>query len=253
MVSRFGTTDFLLEVGNGNVPGHSLVHKFGRNDAVPNGSFAFVNTLGFTGWPLSAATTVRVKAGNAADDIAGAGARKVKINGIDDSYDEVTAEVDTAGGSASAVTSTSFIRVHRAWVSEQGTYGAANTAAVIVENSAGTTDLLEIAATMGQSEFAGWTVPRNKTAYLMSVTVHTQATKPADVALFMRESMDVTAAPLMQARRLKAYFAGIDGQFSFVPRSPISAPAKTDVWFEAQGAGAGGTASVDFELLVVDD
>jgi len=33
------TADFLIEVQKGNVKGHSLVHKFGRNDAVPNNSW----------------------------------------------------------------------------------------------------------------------------------------------------------------------------------------------------------------------
>ena len=47
-MSYIGNKDFLIEVQKGNVVGHSMVHKFGRNDAVPNGSWAFVNLLEFT-------------------------------------------------------------------------------------------------------------------------------------------------------------------------------------------------------------
>ncbi len=179
-MSFFGSTDFFVEVQKGNVTGHSMVHKFGRNDAVPSGAWEFVNLLGFTGWPLSAATTVRVKAGDVADTAAGAGAQEITVQGIDDSFNEVTEAIATAGTSASSATSTSFWRVHRAWVSAAGTYGAANTAAVTIENGGGGTDLIQIAVEEGQTQFTGWSVPIGKTAYMMGVHVHTDATKPAD-------------------------------------------------------------------------
>ena len=41
-MTYIGHSDFLIEVAKGNVAGHSLVHKFGRNAAVPNGSWEFV-------------------------------------------------------------------------------------------------------------------------------------------------------------------------------------------------------------------
>ena len=70
-----GGRDFLTEVHRGNITGLSCVHKFGANHSVPNGSFAFVTTLGQTAHALSAHTTVRIKAGgNVADTSAGAGA-----------------------------------------------------------------------------------------------------------------------------------------------------------------------------------
>ena len=139
------TADFLLEVQRGNVSGFSMLHKFGRNDGVPNGSWEFINLLGFTAWPLSAATTVRVKLGNANDTADGTGAREITVKGIDSNFNEITEAIATAGTSASSNTSASFWRIHRAWVSACGTYGAANTAAVVIENGAGGTDLIQIA------------------------------------------------------------------------------------------------------------
>ena len=252
-MTYLGDRDFGVEVQKGNVAGHSLVHKFGRNDAIPNGSFAFVNLLGFTAWPLSAATTVRVKAGNAADDTAGNGAREITVQGIDDAFAETSETIATAGGSASSATTASFWRVHRAWVSACGTYGAANTAAVVIENSAGGTDLIQIGVEEGQTQFAGWTVPLGKTAYLWSVVATADAAKAADFRMFTRASMDDTSAP-MQSKRLRLYFDGVLGTHSFRPNTPLGGyAAKTDIWWEAQGGGAGTEVSVDFELLLVDD
>jgi len=246
------SSDFLFEVQKGNVPGHSIVHKFGRNDTVPNGSFAFVNLLNFTAWPLSAATTVRVKAGNAADTAGGNGAREITIQGIDTTLAEVKEAVATAGESASAATTTSFWRVHRAWVSSAGTYGSANTAAVVVENSAGGTDLIQIATEEGQTQFAGFTIPTGKTGYLFSILMTVDASKAADLKLMTRRNFNDTTAPVNSVR-LKNYWDGVQGVLALKPASPLSPfPALTDVWFEAQGGGAGTEVSVDFELLLVD-
>lgn len=253
-MSYLGDKDFLIEVQKGTVAGHSMVHKFGRNTAVPNAAWQFVNLLGFTAWPLSAATTVRVKAGgNAADTAAGNGAREITVQGIDDSFNEVAEAIATAGAPASSATSASFWRVHRAWVSACGTYGAANTAAVTIENSGGGTDLIQIAIEEGQSQFAGWTVPIGKTAFLLGVHLNVDAGKAANVRMFSRSDIDDTSAP-MKSKRLRRFWDGVLGIVDYVPRGPeISFAAKSDIWLEAYGGGAQTEVSGFFELLVVDD
>jgi len=244
--------DFFVEVQKGNVAGHAMVHKFGRNAAVANGSFEHVSLLSGATSFLSAATTVRVKAGNAADDTAGAGAREITVVGIDDNLAEVTEAIATAGASASSNSAASFWRVYRAYVSQAGTYGAANTAAVTIENSAGTADLIQIAIEEGQSQYAGYTVPTGKTAYWLSAHIMVDANKAADVKFIQRRNFNDTSAPL-ESVRLINYWDGVLGHMGFRPRSPGIFPALTDLWFEAQGSGAATEVSVDFELLLVDD
>jgi len=251
-MSHIGTTDFYTEVQKGNVAGHSLVHKFGRNEGVPNGSWEVVNLLGST-WPiLTAATTVRVKAGAATDAAGLTGAREITVQGIDSNLAEISEAVATAGASASSATSASFWRVHRAWVSSAGNT-AHNVAAVTIENSAGGTDLIQIAAEEGQTQFAAWSVPTGKTAYLLSLTAQVDSNKTANIRLFNRAGLnDWSGAQASQ--RLKLFFDGVEGGLSFQPRSPGSAiPALSDIWVEAFGDGAVSEVSVDFELLVVDD
>ena len=253
-MSYFGNKDFLIEVQKGNIAGHTMVHKFGRNDAVPNGSWEFVNLLGFTAWPLSAATTVRIKAGgNAADTAAGAGAREVTVQGIDSNGDETSEAIATAGASASGNTTASFWRIHRAWVSSVGTYGAGNTAAVTIENSGGGTDLIQIAASEGQTQFGAYTIPTGKTGYLLSLHLTVDAAKAADFRVFTRDDITDTSAP-MKSKRLKLYFDGVLGEMIYKPYGPeLSINGLADIWVEAQGGGAGTEVSADFELLLVDD
>lgn len=246
--------DFLIEVQKGSIPGHSLVHKFGRNDNVPMDSWEFINLLGFTAWPLSAPTTVRIKAGGDAADVAGgAGAREIIVQGLDDSFNVAEEAIATNGINVSAATATSFWRVHRAFVSAVGTYGAANTAAVTVENSGGGTDVIQIGTEEGQTQFGGWTVPIDKTAYLLSLHMHVDSKKIANIRMFTREDIGDVVAP-MKSKRLGLFFDGVVGNVTYRAQGPeMAIPEKTDIWLEAFGDGATAEVACDFELLVVDN
>lgn len=248
------TPEFLIEVQKGNVPGHSLIHKFGRNDAVPNASWAHVSLLPFdiTDFRQSA-ITMRVKAGNAADTAAGAGAREITIQGIDSAFANLSEAVATAGESASSATSATFWRVHRAWVSACGTYSAANTAAVVIEDSGGGADFISIGVEEGQTQYAGWSVPLGKTAWLLSVLATVDSNKTSNIRCFTRENLDDVSAP-MSSKRLMIFWDGVQNSLAFRPNSPVfSISEKGDIWFEVYGDGAVSAVSVDFELLLIDD
>ncbi|MHC4707896.1 MAG: hypothetical protein ACYS8I_12525, partial [Planctomycetota bacterium] len=251
-----------IETTLANVTGRSVVHKFGKNPSVPAGSFAFVTILGQTGHVLSAATKVRVKAGNVADTAAGAGAREITVQGIDSSFDEITEAIATAGGSASSDSTNTFWRVHRAWVSSAGTYGGANTGAVTIEDgNPGGTDILTIAAGEGQSQDAIWTVPDGFTAYLMGITANVDAAVEADIAIYTRSSMNDAASAPFSSKRLRHYIDGLKGSYHFSPYTAMALgdssgsgmSGRTDIWAEAQG-GAGGTeVCVDMEIIVINN
>jgi len=245
-----------LLIRRGLIEGASLVHKFGRNPAVPNGSWEGVlqATAQFT-W-LQTATTVRVKAGgDAADDGTssplGAGAHTVTIQGLDATGVEVTETVTTAGTAASAFTTTEFLRVYRAWVSAAGTYTGNNTAAIMIED--GTNDLITIVAGEGQTQFCGYSIGLGKTAYLASVAVQADGAKAADFRLFTRENILETSPPYT-AKRLKYYWDGVLGVSLVKTLTPIlKIPALTDIWIEAQGGGVGTEVTADMELILYDD
>ena len=254
-MSREFTRDFLIEVQKGNIAKHSVVHKFGRNAVVPNGTFEGINQLSAAFNFLTAATTVRVKAGgNAADTVAGAGAREVTVEGLDGTGAYATEAIATAGALVSAATITSFWRVFRVYVSSCGTYGAANTAAIIIEKAGGGTDLIMIAANEGQSQYGAYAIPLAKTGYLLSVKVEADASKAADFILCIRENLtDASSAPF-SPRRIKFYWDGVLGSDSLDPNSPLLVMnALTDIWLEAEGGGAITEVSCDFEILLVDD
>jgi hypothetical protein len=246
--------DFYLDVARGEINYHSVIHKFGRNAAVANGVWERVNLLSVAATFPTAATTVRIKVGgNAADTAAGAGCREVTVQGITSTLAEGSEAIVTAGGSVSSSTTTSFWRVHRAWCSAAGTYGGANTGAVTIENTAGTLDIISIGATQGQSEFAQFTVPAGKSAYITNLSFTADVTLAADFRVLKREDMTDTTVPV-KATRVQAFYDGVKEAFSpnlAVPFGPY--PEGTDLWVEARGAGAATSVTADMEIVLVDD
>ncbi|KKM67601.1 hypothetical protein LCGC14_1469480 [marine sediment metagenome] len=248
--------NFYVEVKKGNVPGHSLIHKFGRNDAVADAVWEGIHQLSTTFNFLTASTPVRIKAGgNVNDDAGGTGMQKLVVVGLDSDGNQAEETITANGGSASTATTTSFWRVFRLYIPDGGcgTYGSANTGIVTVENSGGGTDLIMITATEGQSQYGAYAIPAGKTGYLLSVEVEADTKKPADFRMFTRNNLTDFSAPF-SPRRIRLHFDGIDGPDTHNPDSPFFAlPALTDIWMEAEGAGAQTEVSVDFELLLVDD
>ena len=246
--------DWYAAIAKGDVPGHSLVHKFGASQSVPNGSWAVVS-YGSTERAVhpSSASTVRVKGGgNAADTSTGTGAQTFFVNGISSAGTEVTEELTLQGTGVSTDTTNKFWRVHRAYVGDCGTYNETNTGDVTVENSTSGVDYLTVASSDGQSLVGQYTIPAGKTGYLHSVELSVDASKPADFRLMKRENFDDVTTPY-SPYRLQNLWDGISDTFVFQPRSPIAFSEKTDVWIEARGSGAGTEASVNFEIVLVDN
>lgn len=252
--------NFYMDVARGGRRKYSVVHKFGRNDNVST-TFVPIAPGGIYRTPqVSGATTLRVKAGNANDTAAGSGARKVTLVGIDASGDEVTEEITTNGESAGTASTNSFIRLYRAYVSESGTYATqsagSHSAAIVIENSAGTQDWLTINAAdfpHGQSEVGVYTVPNGYTAFVNSIDVNVDSTKTADVLLFKRENILETAAPYT-AMRVQYEMTAVQGPVSVRFQAPLGPyPAGTDIGFMAKVATTAAEVDVNFDIILISN
>jgi hypothetical protein len=196
---------------------------------------------------------VRIKAGgNAADAFGGSGAISVEIFGLNESFIEVTETIIPSGTGVSQPTSGSFWRVYRAGVVDVGTYGAANIDDIVIENSNGSSDRLEITADEGQTQHCAYSIPSGSIGYLMSMHAHVDGGKAADIRVFSRENLNVVISP-MTSKRLKLYYDGVLGTIDYLPDAPnIILPPLTDVWVEARGGGANTEVSVDMEILIIE-
>ncbi len=115
-------SSFELEVAKGNVPGHSVINKFGRNTDVT----AAEDIWGAGGnWTqVTAACTSNFASSSASDTAAGTGARTLTIYGIDGSYADVS-ETLTLNGTSNVATANSYWHIYRALVATAGSGGTA--------------------------------------------------------------------------------------------------------------------------------
>lgn len=192
-----------LDIARGLAPGCVGSFRFGRNTAIGS-VFTPVTRSGFYRTPQSTgAVALRVKAGgNVNDTVNGSGAREVTLVGLDASGNVITETLATAGASASAATTQTFMRLTGAYVSKSGTYASqtagSQAGSITIENAAGTEDWATIAdgpLGKGQTEMAVYTTPRGKSVAVMNITVSSDADKKANIVMFKRENILETAAP----------------------------------------------------------
>lgn len=246
--------DFFIEIQRDNIAGYSTVRQFGTNTSVPNGSWELISCTNISGAFPASGSAMRIKAGgNAADISNGAGAREITIVGIDSTLTETTETIATSGADASLLTTTVFWRIYKAYVSEVGTYGVANTDNIVIENSDETNDMLTIMAGEGQAQHGVYSIPAGKIGYLLSIHLTADANKPADFRMFVRENFTNVQTP-MSANLLKLSFDGLLGHNMHQSISKdIVFNALSDIWFEARGGGASTEVSIEFEILLIDD
>jgi hypothetical protein len=256
--------DFYTEVSKGNVYKHSIVHKFGHNTSVGT-SFIPVSHGGvYQTIQTGSATTLRIKAGGDANDTAArTGAREVTLIGLDETGAEVTETLATAGASASSVTTATFIRLYRCFVSESGTYATSSTgshsADIVIENGSGGTDWGTIKVNgfaKSQSEIGAYTIPNGYTGYLLGAFGFVDSTKVTELLFFKREGILQTSAPYDSMRLIFEERVESSGVFEIDLKAPIKLNEDSngcDVGFLSKVNTGTADVEVDFELLLVQD
>jgi len=255
----FNSSDFSIEVSKGNIPGVTLIHKFGHNETVGT-SFVPIVSGGVWNTPQVAnATAFRVKAGNAGDTNGGAGAWEIEIHGILPTGASATATLTLAGTSASAATAQTFIRILRAFVTKSGAYASQTTAShiadIVIENAAGGTDwatIPTILISQGQTQIGVYTVPLGFSAYLQGFTLAVETNKPLDVVFLKRGSILDTAAPY-QAMRVFSEVKGLEGTFTEDFKYPMKFDELTDIGAMAKVSTGSAKVSIDMELILVEN
>lgn len=114
--------DFLHEVAEGHIPGHSSVFVFGSNDNISANTTETIWGGSGTYVPPSGAAKVNFGSTNAADAAAGLGARTILVTGLDSNY-EVIRETITLNGTSLVLSTKSYIAINEMLVLSAGSSG----------------------------------------------------------------------------------------------------------------------------------
>ena len=238
-------TPFYLEVQQGKIPGYSMVNKFGYNPSIGSGSFETIWETGDDYPWQSSAVTVDVVSDDTNDDVAGTGARTLRIQGLDGSYNfaEETVDMD---GTTTVTTTQTFLRVFRMSVETAGTSGN-NIGNISVTYTGGSDVAATITAGNGQTLMAVYTIPAGKTGYVVAMNFGSGKDQEQTCKLKTRDNTVANSA--FQTKE----YLNIRGGFTYFPKKAITKiTEKTDIELQAISSSTS-SASGGFELILIDN
>ncbi len=247
---------FFFAVEKEHIPGHSYFHKFGKG----NVGTTMVPVASSLKYPTpTTATTLEVVSTDADDTAAGAGARSITIQGLDENWDLVTQTV-AMNGLTPVPFPNDMMRVFRWWVATSGVYATSSTGShqgtITIQTSPGA--VLWFNGTVdpypkGQSEIAGFSVPDGYTAYVFIHSIAVDSAKAVDIIFVQRANADTIAAPFSPMRAVTEYVSVTGALSPGAKDIPVNGgfSARTDlIWM---GKVTSGTASISilYDILLI--
>ena len=236
---------FYLAVQQGKVPGYSMVNKFGYNSSIGSGAFETIWETGNNYPWQSSAVTVDVVSDDANDDVAGTGARTLRIQGLDGSYNfaEETVDMD---GTTTVTTTQTFLRVFRMSVETAGTSGN-NVGNISVTYTGGSDVAATITAGNGQTLMTLYTIPAGYTGYLLSMNISSGKDQEMQFKFLQRDNSVANAA-----FQTKQFLDVRGGQTTVIFNAINVIPQKSDIYVSGK-ASSTSSSSASFDLLLVQD
>jgi len=234
-----------LAVSAGRFNDLALKGRSGLNSAVGS-THETICTQGGIMNKLSSAEVLKFSSADANDtNSGGTGAKRVRLEGIDDSGLLTTEDVNL-NGTGVVTTSGSFAYVNSIRVQKAGS-GGVNAGKISCFANDGSTLLAEIVAGENQAQKADFAVPTGHTAYLTSFMV--SATEPALVSIWV--TPNPTGVPYLQKLTV-VVTAGSSNVYQLPNPFPIPGGGRME--FRAKKIGStDAVVSADFQILLETD
>jgi hypothetical protein len=260
---------FDLALARDLVPHHTYILKYGRL-TMPTTAVEYDlwtgAASGFASYPWpTAPVTLEIASTSANDTLEGTGARKVTLEGLDANYVQQTEEIELNGQTPVAATGT-YIRMHRAYVTEVGSLESNEGSIWIADDTTTWTTgepatdaykLANIAAGEGQTEMAIYTIPAGYCGYFTTTTASMIATLNKSCALkYSVRAYNAASNNNYESWRnlgiLGLSSAG-DSVETYIPDVPLRFGAKTDIKLSATTDFTGEDVNARFTMYLVEE
>lgn len=249
--------NWLIDVGKGLIPGHSIIHKFGFANVATS---LVPITSSLTYQTPTTATALEILSSDVNDTSAGTGARTVYVEGLDLNGD-VLSETVTMNGTSAVALANSYLRVYIMYVATSGTYASAsassNIGTITLRASGGgaTWAVINVEGGfgLGRSLISAYTVPKGYTAHVLSYNIIVEATKSVDLFVFKREGILTTSAPYTPMQLLDRYKA-TGGSIGIEPINVVYVlPQLTDFGYLGKVATGNAGITVNSNILLIQN
>lgn len=229
--------DSPLSIAQGEVNGHSSIHKFGAVPTMSNNNSGTVWDVNDTDYPWSSwdtPSTIQIPAVATDDGLS------ITVEGLDENFEIQTATAVISSTVATPVVGT-WSRVYRAYCTN-----ASNVGAIPIQK--GGVTVANIIAGKAQTLMAVYTVPANTTGYLMKGTCTCGASADATGDVYVRYEGQPNF-------RIGHSFevSGTGGEYTYEFSVPIRLPAKTDIDVRAAVRTNNARVTAAFDFILVKD
>lgn len=231
--------DFLLKVAKGEVPGHSIVDKFGQNDGLNTSTYEDIWDVGGD-YPYPTSATITEIVSTATDSV------DIEVQGLS-SDGTLTVQTVTLTGITPVALTTPLWRVFR--LKNVGVADLVGNASV--ENTANDTVFAKIIDGNNQTLMALYTIPKGETGYLVQGTATMAGTKNAYVIAGKFATRNYGG--VFQLKR--TFGVHSTGTSSIVFNFPLYSKilALTDIKVGGISTLTDGVLNATFQILIIDD
>jgi hypothetical protein len=239
MANRYFDNSQLAEaihIASGDTKGVSHINKFGATNGDVTAGTIWDGNAAAVIYPYPANSVVAITS-DAADD--GDDGKAVLVEGLDASFNAVSETINVAATGA-----TVFSRIFRARMVDANNDGD-------VSLTMGGTVAAKIIEDKAQTLMAVYTVPANKTGYLIKTQMGSDKASTNASLKYTLMSRDTDDGNVFQIKGI-SYAAG--GQNVSVKYPvPLKFEEKTDIRMDVVAASGGQTCSATFDLILVDN
>lgn len=232
------TYDMSVAVSLGLITGYKRVAVFGYNNSVSAGYEPVWSNSGSSYVFPSSASTLDISSTSTSDTLAGTGARKLVIEGLDSAYNPIIEQINL-NGTSTVTTLQSFLRVTFAYLSEAGS-GTHNIGDISIKH--GVNILGYLKATDSQTQQCITTVPDGKYFLLEKGFFSYDKNNQSSVKIFIVNN---------GVKRCIINVASSGEQTDYLTKYPFLIPPKTDILVEAAVSTGNPTATAGIEFLEV--
>ena len=230
------TPNVYLDVARDAISNSKIVHKFGANFDIDQGTDPESVWTGGGVYPwasLSSAQTIYCLSTSASDTTT------LTVEGLDANYDEIS-ETVTLTGLTAVTTTNQFLRVFRM------TYDATNVGDIEARvTSASGTIVAQIDAGYAQTLMSVYTIPAGHTGYLVALDATIDGTKTCQMLMYHR----LTGKPFRIA-----HIAETEGHYRYDFTAPLTVPEKTDIDIRIDNvSGNDARVTANFDIVLIRD
>lgn len=164
----------LLQLVENEITGINVTNKYGRNLNITADTVSQIIWSGGNTYPFpTSAQTLEIVSNSANDTLAGTGAQKVIVEGLDANWIKQEIEVELNGITPAAISGT-WIRVYRAYVNQVGSAypNNVNVGTINIQVSGGGDILAIIEPGIGQTLMCIFTTGVNETGFIKKFDTH---------------------------------------------------------------------------------